>query len=297
MAIHQGQFVEVRRGSSRRSTTASPSIADDAQGEQIEVLWDAEIGAKVIEVGRGAPGSPEVLAAYLRDRRRPRSPAGAVPGRAPATAARQPADRLCKTVEAGLVVRELLLRRRIDLSRRRLIGELRHRRSFSVNPWITGSRFLTDESYAAGLLPRALHPRQGPPLRRPPARRTRHRLSARSIVCAPGRCGRSLVGVMPIRSLISKAAVLNPAQTQIICDAFDGAWAIVQGLGSPLAEPAMSLSTRTILARRIIEMAQQGLMDVDGLRDDALRTCICQSEFEWRPGHQLSFFRGYGAGP
>jgi len=155
MAIHQGQFVEVRRGSSRRSTTASPSIADDAQGEQIEVLWDAEIGAKVIEVGRGAPGSPEVLAAYLRDRRRPRSPAGAVPGRAPATAARQPADRLCKTVEAGLVVRELLLRRRIDLSRRRLIGELRHRRSFSVNPWITGSRFLTDESYAAGLLPLA----------------------------------------------------------------------------------------------------------------------------------------------
>ena len=50
----------------------SPDIADDAQGEQIEVLWDAEIGAKVLEedtwaqVGNGAPDSPEVLAAYLR---------------------------------------------------------------------------------------------------------------------------------------------------------------------------------------------------------------------------------------
>jgi hypothetical protein len=72
-------------------------IADDAQGEQIEVIWDAEIGARIIQddtwaqVGRGAPDSPEVLAAYLRD------------------------VGLGKTVEAGLVVRELLLRRRIDL--------------------------------------------------------------------------------------------------------------------------------------------------------------------------------------
>jgi hypothetical protein len=47
-------------------------IADDAQGEQIEVLWDAEIGARVLEedawssVGRGAPDSPEVLAAYVK---------------------------------------------------------------------------------------------------------------------------------------------------------------------------------------------------------------------------------------
>jgi hypothetical protein len=45
-------------------------IADDAQGEQIEVLWDPEIGTRVVEddtwsqVGRGAPDSPELLAAY-----------------------------------------------------------------------------------------------------------------------------------------------------------------------------------------------------------------------------------------
>jgi hypothetical protein len=39
-------------------------IADDAQGEQIEVLWDAEIGANVLEgdawshVGRGRSWPP-----------------------------------------------------------------------------------------------------------------------------------------------------------------------------------------------------------------------------------------------
>ena len=91
---------------------------------------------------------------------------------------------LGKTVEAGLVARELLLRRRIDLIvisappamivqwkdeleskfgltfdiiDRERVGELRRQRGFSVNPWTTGSRFiiahslLTDEVYVASL--------------------------------------------------------------------------------------------------------------------------------------------------
>jgi len=91
---------------------------------------------------------------------------------------------LGKTVEAGLVARELLLRRRIDfiviaappemtiqwkdeleakfglsfeIIDRDRIGEMRRLRGYSVNPWSTGSRFivshrlLTDEVYAAGL--------------------------------------------------------------------------------------------------------------------------------------------------
>jgi hypothetical protein len=47
-------------------------IADDAQGERLEVLWDAEIGAAVLDeegwgiVGQGLPDNPEVLAAHLR---------------------------------------------------------------------------------------------------------------------------------------------------------------------------------------------------------------------------------------
>jgi hypothetical protein len=65
--IERGAFSEPSLTTLRLSC-----IADDAQGEQIEVLWDAEIGAKIIQddtwsqVGRGAPDSPEVLAAYLR---------------------------------------------------------------------------------------------------------------------------------------------------------------------------------------------------------------------------------------
>jgi SNF2 family DNA or RNA helicase len=91
---------------------------------------------------------------------------------------------LGKTVEAGLVARELLLRRRIDLIvisappamivqwkdeleskfgltfdiiDRERVGELRRQRGFSVNTWATGARFivahslLTDEAYVSGL--------------------------------------------------------------------------------------------------------------------------------------------------
>jgi ERCC4-related helicase len=224
MPIQQGQFVEVRGrpwlveavdDSQPDLTTLRLScIADDAQGEQIEVLWDAEIGTRVIQddtwsqVGRGAPDSPEVLAAYLRATRW-RSATAAdrdllqAPFRAGIRldayqllplrkALRLPRVNLLiaddvglgKTVEAGLVVRELLLRRRIDLIvispppammvqwkdeleskfgltfdiiDRERVGDLRRQRGFSVNPWTTGSRFLiahsllTDEAYVAGL--------------------------------------------------------------------------------------------------------------------------------------------------
>ena len=222
--IKQGDFVEARGrpwlvesidDSEPGLTTAQLScIADDAQGEQIEVLWDAEIGASILaedtwaNVGRGAPDSPEVLAAHLRairwgsataaDRDLLQAPFRAgirldayqlLPLR---KALRIPRVNLLiaddvglgKTIEAGLVARELLLRRRIDLIviaapaamtiqwkdelqskfglsfdiiDRERIGELRRLRGFAVNPWATGSRFiishslLTEEEYIAGL--------------------------------------------------------------------------------------------------------------------------------------------------
>jgi ERCC4-related helicase len=196
-------------------TTARLScIADDAQGEQIEVLWDAEIGASILaedtwaNVGRGTPDSPEVLAAHLQavrwrsataaDRDLLQAPFRAgirldayqlLPLR---KALRLPRVNLLiaddvglgKTIEAGLVARELLLRRRIDLIvisapaamtiqwkdeleskfglsfdiiDRERIGQLRRLRGFAVNPWSTGSRFiishslLTEEVYVVGL--------------------------------------------------------------------------------------------------------------------------------------------------
>jgi hypothetical protein len=44
----------------------------------------------------------------------------------------------------------------------------------------------------------------------------------------------------------------------------------LQGLGSDLTQTSKSLATQTILAKRIIEMADQGLRDIPELRDDAL---------------------------
>src|SRR2546428_5298106 len=151
MGIQQGQFVEVRgrpwlvESVDDSQLLRLSCIADDAQSEQIEVLWDAEIGTRIIQddtwsqVGRGAPDSPEVLAAYLRairwrsataaDRDLLQAPFRAgirldayqlLPLR---KALRLPRVNLLiaddvglgKTIEAGLVARELLLRRRIDL--------------------------------------------------------------------------------------------------------------------------------------------------------------------------------------
>lgn len=222
--VTQGAFVEARGrpwlveavdDSEPGLTTAKLScIADDAQGEQIEVLWDTEIGTSILaedtwaNVGRGAPDSPEVLAAHLRairwrsataaDRDLLQAPFRAgirldayqlLPLR---KALRLPRVNLLiaddvglgKTIEAGLIARELLLRRRIDLIviaapaamtmqwkdeleskfglsfeiiDRERIGELRRSRGFAVNPWSTGSRFiishslLTEEAYVAGL--------------------------------------------------------------------------------------------------------------------------------------------------
>jgi hypothetical protein len=59
------------------------------------------------------------------------------------------------------------------------------------------------------------------------------------------------------------------SKTRTICDAFDQAWAFLQGLSSDLTQAPKSLATQTILAKRII-VADQGLMDVPELRDDAL---------------------------
>ncbi len=189
-------------------------LDDDAQGEPLTVLWEHELDARILEddgwsaVAEKGFDDPSLFAAYLRtlswncvtatDPNLFQAPFRAGirvdayqldPLR---KALRLPRVNLFiaddvglgKTIEAGLIARELLLRRRIDrivvacppamldqwqdemearfgltfiVLDRVYLTRMRRERGFSVNPWSTHSRFLIshrlliDETYASGL--------------------------------------------------------------------------------------------------------------------------------------------------
>ena len=189
-------------------------LDDDAQGEPLSVLWEHELDACVLDddgwaaVAEKGFDDPALFAAYLRtlswncvtatDPNLFQAPFRAGiridayqldPLR---KALRLPRVNLFiaddvglgKTIEAGLIARELLLRRRIDrivvacppsmleqwhdemearfgltfrILDRAYVARVRRERGFAVNPWTTHSRFLVshrlliDEAYAAGL--------------------------------------------------------------------------------------------------------------------------------------------------
>jgi hypothetical protein len=189
-------------------------VDDDAQGEVVEVLWDAELDGSVLKdegwasVSQHGTDDPKVFSAYLRALRWNTATAAdrdlfQAPFRAGIhqdayqllplrKALRLPRVNLLiaddvgagKTVEAGLVLREMLLRRRVDfvlvaapagmvrqwqdeleakfglsftLVDRDYLATLRRERGYTANPWSSGSRFiishslLVDETYVGGL--------------------------------------------------------------------------------------------------------------------------------------------------
>lgn len=189
-------------------------VDDDASGESARVLWDAEVDARLRDeeawglLGTRGGDDAAAFAAYLRTVKWRTATAAErdlfqAPFRAGIRldpyqllplrkALRLPRVNLLiaddvglgKTVEAGLVLRELLLRRRVDLAvviapasmtlqwqdelqakfglafeivDRRHVEELRRRRGYGTNPWAAGSRFilshslLGEEAYVAGL--------------------------------------------------------------------------------------------------------------------------------------------------
>jgi superfamily II DNA or RNA helicase len=208
-------LVEGRRTLPEGLETISLScLDDDAQGEAVEVAWSSEIEARALAVddpstlAQHGTDDPAIFSAYLRtlrwstataaDRDLLQAPFRAgirldayqlLPLRKALRLARVNlliADDvgLGKTVEAGLILREMLLRRRLDFTLvvapagmvqqwrdelqakfglaftvvdREHLDVLRRTRGWSVNPWATGSRFilshslLADETYAAGL--------------------------------------------------------------------------------------------------------------------------------------------------
>lgn len=189
-------------------------LDDDAQGETLTVLWEHELDAQVLEgdgwlsVGGKGFDDPGLFAAYLRTLSWNCVTATDIdlfqaPFRAGIRidayqleplrkALRLPRVNLFiaddvglgKTIEAGLVARELLLRRRVNrivvacppsmleqwrdelqsrfglsfsILDREYLTRVRRERGFAVNPWTTHSyflvshRLLVDESYASGL--------------------------------------------------------------------------------------------------------------------------------------------------
>lgn len=218
-----GEFVRVR---SRRwlvegtrpigalSIVRLACIDDDATGEPLELLWEAELDAEILRedgwehVARVGTDDPAVFSAYLRTLRWNTATAAdrdlfQAPFRAGIhmdpfqflplrKALRLPRVNLLiaddvgagKTIEAGLVLRELLLRQRIDfvlvsapagtvrqwqeeletkfglsftIVDRDYVTEIRRARGYGADPWTSGNRFLlshslvTDETYVAGL--------------------------------------------------------------------------------------------------------------------------------------------------
>jgi SNF2 family DNA or RNA helicase len=189
-------------------------VDDDAQGETVELLWDAELDGSILSdegwaaVAKIGTDDPTVFSAYLRTLRWNTATAAdrdlfQAPFRAGIhqdpyqllplrKALRLPRVNLLiaddvgagKTVEAGLVLREMLLRRRVNfvlvaapagmvrqwqdeleakfglsftLVDRDYLATLRRERGYTANPWSSGSRFIishslmVDETYVGGL--------------------------------------------------------------------------------------------------------------------------------------------------
>ena len=74
---------------------------------------------------------------------------------------------------------------------------------------------------------------------------------------------------MPIDALLADTA-FDSDTTALLASAFDAAWDTVKKSSSPLAANDEAASTREVLAKRIIEMGQQGERDRQRLVDDAL---------------------------
>lgn len=198
----------------KSSVVSLACVDDDAQGQRLNVIWEAEVDARVIPSGKSAirpnptPDDPRTFAAYLHalrwgcvtstDPTLFQAPlrAGIVPKSYQLEPLRKAlalprvnlfiADDvgLGKTIEAGLVLQELLLRQRVqrvviaapasvvlqwrdELGQRfglsfavldkAYVNARRRERGFGVNPWTTHRQFLIshhllrDEDYLVGL--------------------------------------------------------------------------------------------------------------------------------------------------
>src|SRR5262249_19251605 len=77
--------------------------------------------------------------------------------------------------------------------------------------------------------------------------------------------------------MVENLLAFNFSKTRTICDAFDDAWTLLQGLGSDLTQAPKSLATQTILAKRIIVSVRKHFESFESL--------VIQSGDLMREGH------------
>jgi hypothetical protein len=63
----------------------------------------------------------------------------------------------------------------------------------------------------------------------------------------------------------------DPETIELLASAFDEAWDQIRKSGSRFARPAYSRAMREVIAKRIIDMAQQGMREQKALAEDSIR--------------------------
>jgi dihydropteroate synthase len=79
------------------------------------------------------------------------------------------------------------------------------------------------------------------------------------------------LAVVEILKFVRPEAAFDPESIQVLASALDEAWYRIEQSGSHFARPAYSRVMREVIAKRIIEIAQQGVKDQQILVDDAVR--------------------------
>ena len=77
--------------------------------------------------------------------------------------------------------------------------------------------------------------------------------------------------MVEILEFVRPETAFDPEFIQVLASALDEAWSRIEQSGSQFARPAYSRVMREIIAKRIIEIAQQGVKDQQMLVDDAMR--------------------------
>ncbi len=199
VAVRQRQYLVEQVDAGERGVVHLVCLDDDAQGRRLQVLWELELGARVLVPeavdlkGRDLTDDPRLFSAYYHalkwscvtatDAKLFQSPfrAGIKLMNHQLTALKKALELprvnlfiaddvgLGKTIEAGLVLQELILRQRVDfvvivcpasvllqwraemdkrfglgfeIYHRTFVQRRRQERGFSVNPWDTHHRFI-----------------------------------------------------------------------------------------------------------------------------------------------------------